>query len=446
MGSVDLDLYLYRYELVAGIYRPVDYEKPVANSVGGMARPYEFLKIKNDCVDCCLAVKWNGGTIPNWMQLRIYSDKDGFSLRNLHNASSSDFGKHSIGNPAESFNPGMLAVGATHDNNNLAGYSSRGPIPGGCKSDPSIVIVKPDIVGLSNQNSWTMMRSTTATSTPSTTFSGTSASAPHVAGLAALAMEAYPSAEDIPGDYEHLEYPVAIAQYLRDSAIPVGSKKNHDWGYGRAALPTMTPTPTSTPLPTATPFGRILATATPTPDGWTPASTPEPLCVMELPEEPFDDDRFTSSFVGSFDRCIETYYTFTNMRDRVGDLISFPVQIRVVSLVPLDLLTIDNHDIPHSDFMRGIAQRGGTQRFPCRSEDLARLWGRFRGGDFNPATSGTGYCQLAEITISFTQGSISTNNVPTMSVRIAIQPEVYEQFKDGLLAFEVMHNLPPEPE
>ena len=47
----------------------------------------------------------------------------------------------SIGNPAESANPGMLAVGAAHWNNvhAIEPYSSRGPTP-----DDR---VKPDIVG-----------------------------------------------------------------------------------------------------------------------------------------------------------------------------------------------------------------------------------------------------------------------------------------------------------
>lgn len=261
--AIDLDLFLNRIERSGGIVRPVNvnYEDSIAESkrdVRGKERLYEFLEIKKDydCNQkpCCLAVspvrkdRVADVDMPEWIQIRIYSEsKGGVSLGNLYGPGSSEFGKYSIGNPAESCNPGMLAVGATHDGSSLADYNSRGPIPVGCKSDPSII--KPDIVSLSNQNSWTMMRSTPTPSMtfPGTsaaphvaglaaTFPGTSASAPHVAGLAALVKQAFPDMG-----------PVEIADYLRENAIrvPVGSKENHDWGYGRAALPEppMTPDP-----------------------------------------------------------------------------------------------------------------------------------------------------------------------------------------------------------
>ena len=136
----------------------------------------------------------------------------------------------SIGNPSESANSGMLAVGAAawDDTSAIRSYSSRGPTP-----DDRI---KPDIVGADH----------ISTSTWSGFF-GTSASSAHVAGLAALIRQRFP-------DYT----PVQVADYLKSNAQPRGDVPNNTWGYGFAKLPATdaaspTPEPTAAPQPTPEP-------------------------------------------------------------------------------------------------------------------------------------------------------------------------------------------------
>ena len=127
-------------------------------------------------------------------------------------------GTGSIANPAESSNPGMLAVGAAHWNNvrTIEPYSSRGPTPDGR--------VKPDIVGADcgatalislnqNQNG----------------FCGTSQSTAHVAGMAALVRQRFPTYT-----------PVQVANYLKEHAEQRESPApNNTWGHGFAKLPSV---------------------------------------------------------------------------------------------------------------------------------------------------------------------------------------------------------------
>ena len=164
------------------------------------------------------------GDLPRWIQIVLW---------NGSTVGSTEGG--SITNPAESANSGMLTVGATHWDNTEAieGYSSRGPTPDGR--------IKPDLVGVA-------CGETALTDT----FCGTSQSAPHIAGLAALVRQRYP--EFSPQD---------VRQYLVSHAQDRGAAgPDNAWGAGFAVLPAPpSPTPTQTPTPTATP----VATPTPTP-------------------------------------------------------------------------------------------------------------------------------------------------------------------------------------
>ena len=79
-----------------------------------------------------IVVTHAGGPVPDWIQLTYWGPGS------LEHAT----GSGSIGNPAESANPGLLAVGAAPfcDINTIEPFSSRGPTPDGR--------TKPDIVGV----------------------------------------------------------------------------------------------------------------------------------------------------------------------------------------------------------------------------------------------------------------------------------------------------------
>ena len=155
-----------------------------------------------------VVVAHEGGSTPSWIQLTAWG------LGSIEHYT----GTGSIANPAESSNPGMLAVGAAHWNSvdSIDPYSSRGPTPDGR--------VKPDIVGADcgatallslnqNQNG----------------FCGTSQSAAHVAGMAALVRQRFPT-------YTAVE----VANYLKEHAEQRESPDpNNTWGHGFAKLPSL---------------------------------------------------------------------------------------------------------------------------------------------------------------------------------------------------------------
>ena len=243
-ASRDMDLYLYRISSDTGELERIesDFIGPVGGEFtqdgGPEDDPQEFIFYRLPASGTyCLAVASIDGTAPAWIQLLIRSKQE----LNHHTL------EGSIVSPAESANIGLLAVGATHwDNPNVIDYySSRGPTP-----DERI---KPDIVGVSN----------TTSATYDEPFSGTSASSPHVAGLAALVKQRY------------TEYtPQQVASYLKTHAAARGAVPNNTWGYGFARL-LASDAATSTPEPTASPE------PSPTPD---PSATPEPTdpCIEEF--------------------------------------------------------------------------------------------------------------------------------------------------------------------
>ena len=127
-------------------------------------------------------------------------------------------GTGSITNPAESANPGMLAVGAApwFDVNTIEYYSSRGPTPDGR--------VKPDIVGADCGE--TALASLNENRRG---FCGTSQSAPHVAGMAALVRQRFP-------DYT----PAQVAAYLKKPR-PAAGKRRTPTTPGATASPNCRP-------------------------------------------------------------------------------------------------------------------------------------------------------------------------------------------------------------
>ena len=147
----------------------------------------------------------SGEDVPDWIQVQIFAGSGDFDHR------SRDPG-HSISNPAESANRGLLAVGAAENNPMpptslaLEDFSARGPLPGAAYPR------KPDVVGLN------------------TNLSGTSFSSPRVAGVAALIVQGgrgLASATKVAGAIrEHAEHPIS-------------SHADHEWGHGFSRLPSL---------------------------------------------------------------------------------------------------------------------------------------------------------------------------------------------------------------
>ena len=184
---------------------------------------------------------------PEWVQLMVKGQR--ISLE--HSTSRS-----SIGNPAESANPGMLTVGAAQWESAAKGiryYSSRGPAPDGR--------IKPDLVGADCGD----------TAVRNSNFCGTSQAAPHVAGLAALVRQRFP------------EYsPAQVVTYLKNNAEQSASPDpNNTWGHGFIKLPPLAASePTPPPVPTATPTSVPTATPPPVPTAIptsVPAATSPPV-------------------------------------------------------------------------------------------------------------------------------------------------------------------------
>lgn len=202
-ASRDLDMLLWSESSQAYVATS---EYP--QSGGGEHIPFEH--ISYDAASdgqYCLEIKHMSGARPDWIQMLIRR-----SATNLEHFTLNG----SIRNPAESRNPGMLAVGGAPWSNTdtIYYYGSRGPTPDGR--------IKPDIVGANGVR--------TATDDH---FGGTSSAQPHIAGLAALVRQRFP----------HFT-PQQTAQYLKDNADPRGEVPNNTWGYGFAKLPdidTVTP-------------------------------------------------------------------------------------------------------------------------------------------------------------------------------------------------------------
>jgi hypothetical protein len=164
-----------------------------------------------------LIVHLYSGAAPGWLDIQAFSGET-LQYRTAG---------HSIANPAETANPGALAVGAApwSDTVSIEPFSSVGPTRDGR--------MKPDVTAADRADSVTYGPGG---------FAGTSQSAPHVAGLAALVLESFPATP-----------PAGVANYLRTVAAPRGSPGN-TFGAGFAQVPVFPATVSLSALLTSTTF------------------------------------------------------------------------------------------------------------------------------------------------------------------------------------------------
>lgn len=214
-ADCDLDLYLIRVRddgelLVAGSDTTVQDGSPASNPVAGLILSKEATAAQSGVYGLAIS-KETCREDPTWIQLTAWIDDD------LQYYSPG----HHMGNPAEGRNPGMMAVGATHwtDTQQIAEYSSRGPTIDGR--------IKPDITGITCNP--TVTNPPVASPDGGTLYPtcGTSHSAPHITGLAALVKQRFTNYR-----------PDFIAHYLKQNAAERGSAgADNTWGYGLAELP-----------------------------------------------------------------------------------------------------------------------------------------------------------------------------------------------------------------
>ena len=226
----DLDLYLYKTD---DLYLPVAYSSEDQLGINGQIPSEGFSYTPTESGRYVLAVEYLSGDVPGWVQLLARKDH---SLQ-YHTEGGG------IRNPAESANPGMLAVGSSSywDVNTIRASSNRGPTPDGR--------IKPDIVGATCAE--VASRNPRLENGQQCWLGGTSGASPQVAGLAALVKQRFP----------HYT-PAQIANYLKSHAERRGDAvPNNTWGYGFAKLPD----PAATPLPTITHTPTHTATVTPVP-------------------------------------------------------------------------------------------------------------------------------------------------------------------------------------
>ncbi len=156
--------------------------------------------------------------------------------------------EHSLGSPADASN--AFAVGATHwDEDALEPYSSQGPTTDGR--------LKPDISAPSAVDS--------ASYYPDN-FPGTSSSSPHVAGAAALILQAFP--DDTPDD---------LARFIKERALDLGPiGPDNMFGAGRLNLGSAPDDPTISTTPAPTPLVEVRPTSTPDHDFGKPGAPGAP--------------------------------------------------------------------------------------------------------------------------------------------------------------------------
>ena len=195
-ADTSLELQLYRRNARGGWDHVLTSDNAQTGEAGHIPRETIGVKV-NVAGTYGLTVRKMSGDTPSWAQLQALGGNLAYSTAS-----------RSMGNPAESANAGMLSVGATHywDTNTIASYSSQGPTPGGA--------TKPDITGAAcaQVSAGSVTAGFSGPDGQQCWFAGTSQSAPHVAGLAALVKERFP-------DYT----PAQIATYLKTNALDRGA-------------------------------------------------------------------------------------------------------------------------------------------------------------------------------------------------------------------------------
>jgi subtilisin family serine protease len=202
----DLDLYLFQWNASSGVLTIVAGSEQFQSGSNGEV-PLEILAYTPPVSCACtyyLAVHHYSGSLPGSVQVQAFTSEA------LQYRTSG----HSIANPAESANPAVLAVGAApwYGTSAIEFFSSQGPTTDGR--------TKPDLVGADRGSTVSYGVYSPLTGG----FGGTSQASPHVAGLAALVLGAFPNTP-----------PTQLAAYLRATASP--HSPANSWGAGFAQVP-----------------------------------------------------------------------------------------------------------------------------------------------------------------------------------------------------------------
>ena len=241
-GGADCDLNMYLYSTTASSPKKIAF----GFQTGGADHvPYEFISHDVTADGDYFVSIWRhlctDANVPSWMQLLVWgTDTQGYNTDLEHYAA-----HHHIGVPAESNNAGMLAVGAASYSSPsvIKNYSNQGPavLPLPSSTMPNGRI-EPDLVGATDVS--------TKIDSPDT-FTGTSAAAPHLAGMAALVLNRYA------GDAKY-DTPAEIVGYLEGQAVQriTSLDPNNTWGHGFATLPNVPATATLSAPSFGTPLSR----------------------------------------------------------------------------------------------------------------------------------------------------------------------------------------------
>ena len=126
-AGTDLDMYLFDRSTGDILDIPAGWGfigSAVGQSGASDDYPFEYFSLRSPVTssDVGLIIVHESGPVPNWVQVELWSGPGGLGIP-------TDGG--SIGTPAESANPGMLAVGAApfYDINSIEPFSSQGPTP-----------------------------------------------------------------------------------------------------------------------------------------------------------------------------------------------------------------------------------------------------------------------------------------------------------------------------